>query len=299
MRGEVARLVRALVRASHFGPCLAVTAITVLLAIGAGTGDAGTLVLLALAVFAGQLSIGWSNDALDADLDATAGRGDKPVARGDLAVRTVWTGALLALAAAFGFALALGPWTALWLVPVVGGGWIYNAGLKSTPLSALAYVIGFAPLPALAASVLPGHPLARPWAAVAAALLGVGAHFVNVLPDLASDLSAGVRGLPQLVARRGGERAALHVALGLLMTASVLIAVVTSGLGTAGLGADGLGAPVRTVTPGALSALTGLAATGALAVVAARSGGRTSFHCALAIAGIDVLMFVFGGADLV
>jgi 4-hydroxybenzoate polyprenyltransferase len=244
--------------------------------------------LLAVAVLAGQLSIGWSNDALDVGRDAAAGRPDKPVARGDLKVRTVWTAAVLALAGAFATALALGPWTAAWLIPVVGGGWVYNAGWKSSPLSAAAYVIGFAPLPALAASILPGHPLARPWSAVAAALLGVGAHFVNVLPDLPADLAAGVRGLPQLVAVRGGERAVRLIAISLLLSASLLIAVVASTGSTAGA-----------ITPGRLVALTGLAAAVVLALVAARSGGRTSFRCALAICGINVVMFVLGGGDLV
>jgi 4-hydroxybenzoate polyprenyltransferase len=279
----------ALLRASHPGPCLAVTAITVLLSVGAGARRAGPLALLVVAVFAGQLSIGWSNDALDAGRDAAAGRNDKPVARGDLNAHTVWTAAFVALAVAFGAALVLGPWTAAWLVPVVGGGWAYNAGLKSTPLSAAAYVVGFAPLPALAASILPGHPLARPWSAVAAAVLGVGAHFVNVLPDLQADQEAGVRGLPQLVALRGGERAVRLVALGLLLTASVLIAVVAAGAGS----------PFWTVTLRHLPLLVGLVSAFVLALVAARSTGRTAFRCALAIAGINVLMFVLGGGDLV
>ena len=41
------------------------------------------------AVSTGQLSIGWSNDALDAARDRLAGRTDKPVAAGRLPRRTV------------------------------------------------------------------------------------------------------------------------------------------------------------------------------------------------------------------
>src|SRR5258705_3783334 len=81
---------RALIRSSHPGPCLAITAMTVLLAIGAGalgrTG-AGTVAVFAVAVLAGQLSIGWSNDAFDAGLDAAAGRTDKPLVAGTVSRR--------------------------------------------------------------------------------------------------------------------------------------------------------------------------------------------------------------------
>ena len=43
---------------------------------------------------------------------------------------------------------------------------------------------------------------------VAAALIGLGAHFANVLPDLAGDRATGVVGLPQRVAAgRGPGRA--------------------------------------------------------------------------------------------
>ena len=44
---------------------------------------------------------------------------------------------------------------------------------------------------------LPGAPWPAWWAVLAAALLGVGAHLANVLPDIDGDLATGVRGLPQ------------------------------------------------------------------------------------------------------
>ncbi len=272
----------ALVTASHPGPCLAITAITVLIAVAAGAPDTigiGGLACFAGAVLAGQLSIGWSNDLADARLDAAAGRIDKPLAAGDLRRGPVLVAALGALAVSFGLGLALGPVTATWLVPVVGAGWAYNAGLKATPLSGLAYVAGFGPLPGLATSVLPGHPVPRPWALTAAGLLGLGAHFVNVLPDLARDRAAGVRGLPQVVAAASGERAVRSIALILLLSASALIALAPG-------------------TPRRGAVLAGFAVAVVLGAVAARARGRTPFRCALAIAGIDVVMFTLGGGDL-
>lgn len=280
--------VRALVRASHPGPCLAVTAITVVLAVAAGALDAagiGAVALLSVAVLAGQLSIGWSNDWMDARRDALAGRRDKPLAVGTLRRGLVLACAVGAVGLAFGLALLIGPVTAAWLVPMVGGGWAYDLGLKATPLSGLAYVVGFAPLPGLATSLLPGHPLPRPWAIAAAALLGVGAHFVNVLPDLAHDRVAGVRGLPQALAaaasrtRIGDEGAVRLAAVALLLGASVLIAAAVG--------------PARRWL-----ILVGLALAGLLGVVTAVTRGRTPFRAALGIAGIDVVMFTLGGGDL-
>jgi 4-hydroxybenzoate polyprenyltransferase len=275
----------ALVRAGHPGPCLFITAVTVLLAAAAGALDAagaGVLTIFTTAVLAGQFSIGWSNDWADARRDAAAGRAEKPVATGLVRGSTVLGAALAALVVAFAAALTIGPVTAAWLVPVVGAGWAYNAGLKATPLSGLAYIAGFGPIPGLATSILPGHPLPRPWALAAASLLGLGAHFVNVLPDLAGDRAAGVRGLPQLVARAGGEVAVRAVALGLLVSASALTALAPH----RGEAATWLGS-------------AGLAAAVLLGVVAMRSRGRTPFRCALSIAGIDVVMFAVSGAALV
>ncbi len=264
-----------MVRAGHPGPCLTITAITVLLAAAAGVRDATTLAAFAVAVLAGQLSIGWSNDYADAGRDA--GRADKPLAAGTLRPSTVLTAAVAALGAAFGIGVAISPITALWLLPVVGGGWAYNAGLKASWASGLAYVVGFGPVPGLATSLLPGHPQPRPWALAAASLLGLGAHFVNVLPDLDSDRAAGVRGLPQLVARRGGEQAVRIVAVLLLVSASALVAPQAGRwLLTAG----------------------GLAIVVLLGVIAVRTRGRTPFRLALTIAAVDVALFALGGGAL-
>jgi 4-hydroxybenzoate polyprenyltransferase len=267
--------VRALVRAGHPGPCVAVTSITVLLAVAAGA-DISRLAILAVSVLAGQFSIGWSNDYIDARRDASSGRTDKPVATGAVRPSTVLIAALVALPIAFGLALLIGPVTAAWLGPVVGAGWAYNLGLKATPLSGLAYLAGFGPIPGLVTSLLPGHPLPLPWALGAAALLGLGAHFVNVLPDLADDHATGVQGLPHRLP--GGEPTVRAVAVGLLLAASVIIALAPG------------------VSP--WFGWSGLAAAVVLGAAALRSQGRTPFRFALAIAAIDVVVFTLGGGSL-
>ena len=60
-------LVRALVLATHAGPTVAVTTVSTLLAVAAGV-PGGRTALVCAAVLAGQASIGWSNDWLDACL---------------------------------------------------------------------------------------------------------------------------------------------------------------------------------------------------------------------------------------
>ena len=77
-----------LIRACHFQPTLAVTAVTTALAVLSGRGASGC-VAVALAVVAGQLSTGWSNDWFDAARDTANGRVDKPIVSGAVSVATV------------------------------------------------------------------------------------------------------------------------------------------------------------------------------------------------------------------
>ena len=211
------KLVRALIIASHPIPSLAVTAMAALLtaeAAPAGFG-AGRVVLVALAVLAGQLSVGWSNDAIDAERDA--GRSDKPAAVGLVSVRALWLGAAVAVTASLALAAALGPVSLAIDAAMTAVAWSYNLGLKSTVWSGASYAVAFGLLPSFSASALPGHPLARWPVTAAAALLGLGAHFANVLPDLAADERNGVRGLPQRLAARSGPGATRSAALVLLL----------------------------------------------------------------------------------
>ena len=270
--------VRALLIASHPGPSLAITAMATVLAAEAAPSGFGP-VLVAPAMLAGQLSVGWSNDACDAARDVAAGRTDKPVARGEISVRSLWVAAVVSVVAALAMSAAISLLTMGILALLVGAGWAYNLGLKSTPWSGVMYLLGFGPLPAYAASTLPGQPAPRFWVCVAAALVGLGAHFVNVLPDLAADLSSGVRGLPQLVAARWGPGTARAAALVLLLSASALLVVEAS--------------PARRWV-----AVAGLCFSCVLAVAGAVGTGRTPFRAALAIAGADVVVFAFGADAL-
>lgn len=264
---------RALLAAGHPGPSLAISVLATLLAAQAAPAGIGP-VLAGPAMLAGQLSIGWSNDAVDAARDAAAGRIEKPIAAGVIGVRPVWIAACAALVAALAMALAISPLTALILTLIVGAGWAYNLGLKSTPASGLMYVLGFGPIPAYAASTLPGQPLPTWYATTAAALLGLGGHFANVLPDLTADQATGVAGLPQRLGARWGAGAVRGAALALLLSASVLL-LVASGFHWI--------------------AVAGMAVACVFAVVGAVGAGKVPFAAAFGIAAVEVVLLVVLG----
>src|SRR3712207_8013721 len=136
------RRVRGLLLATHAGPTVAVTTVATLLAVAAGAGP-GRSVLLGAAVLAGQASIGWSNDWLDAGRDRAVDRADKPVVQGAVDPATLRAAAPGAAAVAGVLSLALGLVPGLLLLVLVASGWAYNAGLKRTAVSVVPYVTGF------------------------------------------------------------------------------------------------------------------------------------------------------------
>lgn len=275
--GPAARL-RGLVAATHAGPALAVTVVATLLAVAAGV-PAPRVVLLCLAVLAGQASIGWSNDWLDADRDRAVSRSDKPVVRGVVTPSALRACALAAAALAVVLSLLLGPAPGILLLVLVASGWAYNAGLKRTPASLVPYCTGFGALPAGVVAAAPGTPAAPWWLVGAGAALGGAAHFANVAPDVADDLATGVRGLPH---RLGVVPSAISCAL-LLFGASLLLV-----LGPAG--------------PPTITAWVGLGLAVPAVVVAAVAGSarlkRLAFPAIMLLTVLDVVLLLAGGAEL-
>lgn len=257
-----------LAQAAHPGPTVAVTALTMLYAIGVGHSPA-RVALLTAAILTGQLSIGWSNDVLDAARDQAVRRLDKPIATGSLPRRIVLVALAMTLAICTITSLACG-WRAglTHLVLGVGGGWSYNLGLKRTRASWLPYVLAFGSLPAVVTLALPTPMLPSAWVMGATALLGVGAHLVNVLPDLEQDAVTGVRGLPQ---RLGRPR--VQVIAPIVLTGATVLLMLGAG-------------PPTYLTWMALAVVLALAAT------SIRGQGRTPLHGAMAIALVDVVLLI-------
>ena len=201
-----------LLRCSHPEPVFAVTAASGVLAVSAGRGWSTAWVVTA--VLAGQLFVGWTNDYLDRDLDLSAGRTGKPVAAGTVPARRVRKAALVALAACIPLSLANGWAAGLLHLGAVGVATLYNLGLKATLASVAPYLLAFGALPAFVTLGLhPGH-LPPLWATLSAALLGAGAHFTQVLPDIEDDRRLGIYGLPQRLGVRGSTLAAATLLAG-------------------------------------------------------------------------------------
>lgn len=218
------RVVSALWRSSHPGPTVVVTVLALALGVAVGV-DVGRLAVLVVSVLLGQLSIGISNDAIDAPRDRIAGRTDKPLARGDASIRVAWVAAWSTLIGALVLSALLGWQLALAHAVFLGSGWAYNAWLKSTVFSALCFVVGFGVFPSLAPLALPDPHVAPTWAWIAGAALGLAVHFSNVLPDLDDDARTGVRGLPH----RLGRRASAGVAAGALIAGASAVLVGSAG----------------------------------------------------------------------
>ena len=251
------------------------TALATALAVSAGLG--GRSVAVAAAFLSGQLSVGWSNDWVDADRDLAVHRPDKPVARGDLPVAVVRTAALCALVACVPLSLLMGTWAGAAHLVAVASAWQYNAHLKGTALSWAPYAVSFGLVPTIVVLGLPGHPVAPWWANAGGALLGVGAHLANVLPDLEDDAATGVRGLPHRLGR--GPT---------ILLAGVALIGATAVLGL-GPGYDVLGL---------LAVAVAVAVFGGGLARARRPGSRAAFGATILIAVIDVGLLLLRGASL-
>jgi 4-hydroxybenzoate polyprenyltransferase len=273
--GPVADL-RAMALATHLGPTVAVTTVATLLAVAAGL-PAGRTALLCGAVLAGQASIGWSNDWLDADRDRAVARADKPVVQGAVEPGRLRAAAVIAAAGAVVLSLLLGIVPGLLLLVLVASGWAYNAGLKRTAASVVPYVTGFGALPAGVVAAAPGTPIAPWWLVTAGGALGAAAHLANVAPDLEDDLATGVRGLPH---RLGARISALLAAL-LLGGASVLLVLGPEGPPTAA-GWAGLALAVPAVAVAALSGTERFR--------------RLAFPAVMLLTVLDVVLIVLSGA---
>jgi len=210
----------AIIRSSHPGPTLAVTTLTLLLAV-AFSVPAGNAVWIVAAVLLNQVAVGVSNDVVDVARDRRAGRGDKPLATGEVSLATARWAAVIAATLSLALSAWVNPMVGLWQAVFLASGLAYNFGLKATVFSALTYATGFGSLPIVVS--MGAQPAAWPplWVVVVGASLGVSAHFANVLPDGETDRLEGVRGLPQRLSRP----VAAVVIVALTVLSSVLLII--------------------------------------------------------------------------
>ena len=269
-------VIAALAASSHPVPTIAVTVIGAVLATAVGL-DPARILLVAATILTNQLSIGLSNDWLDAQRDRENGRRDKPLARGDVSLAVVRISAISAgsVSIALGFIVSTGSGIAN-LIFVLSG-WLYNAGLKSSVAATAMYAIGFGALPAIATFALPTPSAPAAWAIALGALLGVAAHFANVIPDLEDDRRNGIRALPHML----GARGAGVVTFAVLATASVVALIAPRG------------SPSLWQWLGGGAGLA-IAAAG-IGLVLTRPPSRTLFRLIIAAALIDVAVLAAAG----
>jgi len=138
------KVIFGLLKASHFGPTMAVTVISALLA--TNLWWEGPAIVIAFGIFLGQLLVGWSNDLNDYLDDLKHNRTVKPLVSGEITSKQLLLAIKICIPLAFVFNI-FGPLGikggSLYLFGV-GMGVAYNFYFKSTPLSPLPYALAFA-----------------------------------------------------------------------------------------------------------------------------------------------------------
>ena len=211
-----------LLKASHFGPTVLVVCMT--FALSRTQFSTGDSLFIALAIFFGQLVVGWTNDLVDFPLDKAALRLKKPLVAGTFTETTLRVAIFLALGTALVTSLASPLGVKGSSIHFIGllSATAYNLKLKATVLSVLPYIVSFGALP-WAVYVAAGS---RPplWLVLAFILFTCAFHFLNVLKDLDADRNQNVLGLPQVLGRkRSIYLAAIFASVGLLDVALAIV----------------------------------------------------------------------------
>ena len=218
------RRIIGLLRASHFGPNLLVTFISLFFA--QLYWWEGPAFIIAIGVFCGQLVVGWSNDVIDYQDDLLHNRQKKPLVSGQISLKLLQNSLRVVLPLAIVINL-FGP------LGFVGGGlsvfaigWAvaYNFYFKFTIFSWLPYAIAFGSLPSCMA--LSKEQTPELWMWLGGALLGTAAHFLNVIKDMDQDQASGIKGLPQ----RLGTKASVVTAIALIAAAVTVILLTFTSL---------------------------------------------------------------------
>jgi protoheme IX farnesyltransferase len=233
---------------------------------------------VALAVLAGQCSVGWSNDAIDANRDVAVARSSKPVVAGLVSKRELINASLIAFALCAVLSMASGWRAALVHIVAVLSAIAYNARLKATLLSPLPYAVSFGLLPAFVTLGLPTHAWPQVIVMLATAAIGVGAHLVNAVADIDDDAATEVRGLPQVL----GSRRSLEIGAALLLVAGLLVAQRSAHRELAYL----------------LVGILGLVDVGVI-LAGATGRARAAWRLAMLAALVCLAIFVVGGGSLV
>ena len=232
---ESIRKLLAVVNSCHPIPCIAVSTFAGMFAYGSGLPLERCLWII-FAVLFHQFSVGFSNDWLDFETDKAAKRTDKPTVKGLVSVALLRALSISSGVLAIVITVGLGLWATVLMLFMLVVGWAYNLGMKSNWTSVIPYALGFGSTP-LFVGVAAAIPFISPaWTVLVAALLGVSAHFANVLPDMFEDKLTGVNSLPHIL----GQRTSALVIAGTALLASSIVVTQSTKL-TAEVAGSGLG----------------------------------------------------------
>ena len=205
--------IRALAKASHFGPTLIVTSISWFFA--AYYWWEGPAYVIAFGVFTGQLVVGWSNDLYDYADDLKHNRLNKPLVAGTITPNYLmkWLRFMVPFSFVANLLGPLGFKGGMVYMFGISMGVAYNFYFKFNVFSWLPYALAFAALPSCIAI---SKDIAPPvWMWLGGAIFGSAAHFVNVIKDIDQDRASGIGGAPQRIGKRNSIVAAvLLIALG-------------------------------------------------------------------------------------
>lgn len=207
--------------ASHFGPTVIVTTISLTLSFFYTSWQ--NSIIIAFGVALGQLVVGWSNDLYDYADDLSHQRMNKPLVKGTITRELLMRCLIIMVPLSF-LTNLLGP------LGINGGlvymfgiacGVAYNLYFKFNIFSPLPYALAFAALPS---SIVIAQEQTPPvWMWLGGALFGVAAHFVNVLKDIDQDQISGIGGLPQRLGMRNSIISAIVlIALGVIVLIALL-----------------------------------------------------------------------------
>jgi 4-hydroxybenzoate polyprenyltransferase len=205
--------IRALAKASHFGPTLIVTSISWFFA--AYYWWEGPAYVIAFGVFTGQLVVGWSNDLYDYADDLKHNRLNKPLVAGTITHKYLmsWLRFMVPISFVANLLGPLGFKGGLVYMFGISMGVAYNFYFKYNVFSWLPYALAFAALPSCIAISKDITPPVWMW--LGGAIFGSAAHFINVIKDIDQDRASGIGGAPQRIGKRNSiGMAGLLIALG-------------------------------------------------------------------------------------
>lgn len=202
--------------ASHFGPTVIVTTISLILSLFYTSWQ--NAIMIAFGVAMGQLVVGWSNDLYDYSDDLSHQRLIKPLVKGTITREFLARCVMIMVPLSF-LANLLGP------LGIKGGlvymfgiacGVAYNFYFKFNIFSPLPFALAFAALPSCI--VIAQEQTPPLWMWLGGAIFGVAAHFINVLKDIDEDQVSGIGGLPQRLGMRNSIiSAVVLIALGVIV----------------------------------------------------------------------------------